>query len=230
MKSFHFWYNIEVKGFEENFPEKGPTIAVFFHGAIPVDVYYFTNYLHSKNLKFGCFGVTDKFMFKFPTYQYYADIFNVLDGSLEACVQKLNQGQTLILAPGGTYEGQCGDHYYKILWRNRLGFAKLAIQTGAKIVPIFTTNIQESFRPIGIFKKTLERLYLKTRFPVVPMFGGLPVKLTINIGEAIPMEPGMDPVELKRVVIGRMEEMIRKHQRVPGSMLMAILDRIISMF
>lgn len=221
---------MEIKGFKENFPKDGPTIAVFYHGSIPVDVYYFTHLMHVHKDKYRCFGVTDHFMFKFPTFNYYAKAYDILKGDLETCIRKLEDNQTLILAPGGTYEGQCGDHNYKIMWRKRVGFAKLAIQTKAKIVPIFTTNIQESFRPIGIFKSFWETFYLKTRLPIVPMYGGFPVKLTINIGEPIQTNEDMDPEELKNTVIKKLEEMIKKDQRVPGSILLAMIDRITSLF
>lgn len=230
MKAYHIWYNMKVEGFEENFPKTGPTIALFFHGAIPVDLYYFANYINHKNLEYGYAGVTDHFMFKCPGYSLFSKAYNTTEGSLETCVKMLNERKTLLLAPGGVYEGQCGDHNYKIMWRKRSGFARLAIQTNAKIVLCFTENIQESFRPIGIFKSFWERLYLKTRLPLVPLWGGLPVKLTLHIGEPIQAESGMDPEDLKNEVIEKLEGMIRKYQRVPGSIVMALIDRLTAMF
>lgn len=227
MKAFSIWYNMEIKGFDENFPGTGPTILVFFHGAIPLDIYYF---LHNKRLKYGCFGVTDKFMFKFPLYKYYAKTYNIIDGEWEDCVKRLNDRQTMVVAPGGTYEGQCGDHNYKVMWRRRLGFAKLAIKTEATILPCFCSNLQEAYRPIGIFKSFWESLYLKTRLPLVPMFGGFPVKLTLHVGEPIQADLSMDPEVLKNKVIGKLEEMIRKNQRIPGSIMVGMLDRFTSMF
>lgn len=50
------------------------------------------------------------------------------------------------------YEAQFGDEKYEILWKERVGFAKIALRTRCPIVPMFTVNIREAFRSVGLFR------------------------------------------------------------------------------
>jgi len=38
----------------------------------------------------------------------------------------------LAISPGGVYEAQFGNNYYRLMWKGRLGFAKVAMD--AKVV------------------------------------------------------------------------------------------------
>lgn len=35
----------------------------------------------------------------------------------------------LAISPGGVYEAQFGDHNYKLMWKGRTGFAKVALNS-----------------------------------------------------------------------------------------------------
>jgi len=43
----------------------------------------------------------------------------------------------LAIAPGGVYEAQLGDNAYELLWRQRTGFAKVAIEAQAVCMFIY---------------------------------------------------------------------------------------------
>lgn len=64
------------------------------------------------------------------------------------------------------------------------------------IIPLFTRNVRESFRAVGLFKRMWLRLYSWTRFPLVPIYGGFPVKLTTYIGTPIPYDSSLSPEDL----------------------------------
>lgn len=53
-------------------------------------------------------------------------------GGFDTCMGILNEGNILIIAPGGAYELQFSDSNYELKWKNRVGFAKLAL--AAKVV------------------------------------------------------------------------------------------------
>lgn len=95
----------------------------------------------------------------------------------EACVQVLNEGNLLAVSPGGIYEAQFGDNYYNLLWRKRIGFAKVAIEAKVPIIPMFTENLREGNRTLTFLRRFLLNLYNKIRMPVIPMVGVFPVKL-----------------------------------------------------
>jgi 1-acyl-sn-glycerol-3-phosphate acyltransferase len=64
-----------------------------------------------------------------------------------------------------------------LLWGQRVGFAKVAIEAKVPIIPVFTQNIREAFRTIRIGQKIFRNLYERIKVPIVPIYGGFPVKL-----------------------------------------------------
>ena len=40
----------------------------------------------------------------------------------------------LAISPGGVYEAQFGDSYYRLMWKRRLGFAKVALDAKAVVL------------------------------------------------------------------------------------------------
>jgi hypothetical protein len=55
----------------------------------------------------------------------------VSEGTIKSCVGVLNDGNQLAISPGGVYEAQFGNSHYELMWRQRIGFAKVAIESKA---------------------------------------------------------------------------------------------------
>jgi hypothetical protein len=56
----------------------------------------------------------------------------VVPGTVQTCSNILKENNLLAISPGGVYEAQFSNSYYKLMWKNRLGFAKVALD--AKVV------------------------------------------------------------------------------------------------
>lgn len=123
------WHGYEVQGLE-NIPEKDPALIVYYHGAIPIDLYYFMTkvYMYKKRL---IHTVADYFLFKIPGFSIIAEGMCVVPGTVQTCSNILKEGNILAIAPGGVYESQFSQNYC-LMWKKRLGFAKVAID--AKVV------------------------------------------------------------------------------------------------
>ena len=93
---------------------------------------------------------------------------------------------------------------------------------------MFTENIREGFRSIGIAKRLFIKLYNWSRFPVRPIYGGFPVKFRTHLGKPILYDPNVSPEQLQEKVASAIEELINKNQRIPGSILHALAARFIS--
>jgi len=91
-------------------------------------------------------------------WKIIAQALKVSPGTVKSCVEALNRKNLLAISPGGVYEAQFGNNYYELLWQQRLGFAKVAIESKAPIIPMFTENLREGFRNIGIFKSFFIKL------------------------------------------------------------------------
>lgn len=57
----------------------------------------------------------------------------VFPGTVQICANILKEGNLLAISPGGVYEAQFGNSYYELLWKKRIGFAKVAIEAKAVI-------------------------------------------------------------------------------------------------
>uniref|UniRef100_A0A8C3U1M2 Transmembrane protein 68 n=1 Tax=Catharus ustulatus TaxID=91951 RepID=A0A8C3U1M2_CATUS len=215
------WHGYELHGVE-NIPE-GPGLVVFYHGATPLDYIYFTARLHVMQ-KRCCSVVADHFVFRLPGFRILLEVFGVIHGPKEACVGTLEKGHLLAIAPGGVREALFSDEMYTILWSDRKGFAQVAIDAKVPIIPMFTQNVREGFRTLGGIK-ILRSLYERTRLPVVPLYGGFPVKLRTFIGAPIPYEPNMTAEELAAKTKAAVQALIEKHQKIPGNIFRALMER-----
>lgn len=239
------YHGYEVIGLD-NIPQEGPALIVYYHGAIPIDMYYLNSRMLLQRERL-IYTIGDRFLFKLPGWGTISEAFHVSPGTVQSCVSILRDGNLLAISPGGVYEAQFGDHYYELLWRNRVGFAKVAQEAKVPIIPCFTQNLREGFRQVGIFRTFFMRLYNKVRIPVYPIYGGFPVKFRTFLGKPIAYDENLTPQELQIKVSGinisfftlsnslfgflfqvatAIEDLINQHQRLPGSILLALLDRL----
>ncbi|EMP31795.1 Transmembrane protein 68 [Chelonia mydas] len=128
------------------------------------------------------------------------DIFGVMHGGREECVQILKNGHLLGVSPGGVREAFFSDENYNLLWGNRKGFAQVAIDAKVPIIPMFTQNLREGYRTLGKIW-SFRWLYEYSRLPVVPLYGGFPVKFRTYIGDPIPYDPNVTAAELAEKVL-----------------------------
>uniref|UniRef100_A0A8C3XGP4 Phospholipid/glycerol acyltransferase domain-containing protein n=1 Tax=Cyanoderma ruficeps TaxID=181631 RepID=A0A8C3XGP4_9PASS len=215
------WHGYELHGVE-NIPE-GPGLVVFYHGATPIDYIYFSARLHIMK-KRRCRVVADHFVFRLPGFRILIDVLGILHGPKEACVRTLQNGHLLAIAPGGVREALFSDEMYTILWSDRKGFAQVAIDAKVPIIPMFTQNVREGFRTLGGIK-IFRSLYERIRLPVVPLYGGFPVKLRTFVGKPIPYEPNMTAEELAAKTKAAVQALIEKHQKIPGNIFRALMER-----
>ncbi|XP_028987299.1 transmembrane protein 68 isoform X2 [Betta splendens] len=202
------WHGYEIHGMEK-IPDKGPALIVYYHGAIPIDYYYF---LASVIIQKGrtCHSVADHFLFKIPGFKLLLEVFSVIHGPQEECVRALRNGHVLGISPGGVREALFSDETYPLLWGNRKGFAQVAIDSQVPIIPMFTQNVREGFRSLGT---------------LTPVYGGFPVKFRTYLGDPIPYDPNIGAAELAEKVQQAVQSLIDQHQQIPGSILRALLER-----
>lgn len=222
-------YGYEVTGMEY-IPETGPALIVYYHGVLPLDliflmmrlIWFRDRLIHS---------VVDRFFFEDTCFRaigsgIVSEMLNLTTGTFENCVNVLKEGNLLSIAPGGAYEALFS-HNYELLWKNRLGFAKVAIEAKVPIIPMFTENIRESYRTVSFMPEMFHRLYEATRSMVVPFYGGFPVKLRTHLGPPIEYDPALTPEQLQKKVALAIEDLIKKHQRKPGSIWRSLAQRFV---
>ncbi|KAL7851654.1 hypothetical protein AOLI_G00220100 [Acnodon oligacanthus] len=216
------WHGYEIHGLDK-IPDEGPALIVYYHGAIPIDYYYF---LASVIIQKGrtCHSVADHFLFKVPGIKLLLEVFSVIHGPQEECVKALRSGHLLGIAPGGVREALFSDETYPLVWGNRKGFAQVAIDSKVPVIPMFTQNVREGFRSLGTLK-FFRWVYERFRLPIAPVYGGFPVKFRTYLGDPIPYDPKLTAAELAEKVQAAVQALIDRHQKIPGNILRALLER-----
>merc|ERR1712151_1401173 len=97
----------------------------------------------------------------------------------------------VVVSPGGTREAIFSKNY-KLIWGNRLGFAEVLISCRKKldknvaVVPMFTKNTREMIDyPFFVKNRYIRYIYETFKWPLYPLFGGFPVRLTTYLGQPI---------------------------------------------
>lgn len=65
---------------------------------------------------------------------------------------------------------------------------------------MFTVNCREAFRTPTIGRRFFRWLYEKTKLPLVPIYGGFPVKLKTYLGAPIHFKPGLTVDDVRNEV------------------------------
>ena len=93
-------------------------LIVYYHGALPIDVYYLNSWSHV-NHSIALRPVVDHFMFKLPGFRLLLDAFGATYGPRSRLEELLSDGEIVIVSPGGVREALHSKHYQQIWVMNR---------------------------------------------------------------------------------------------------------------
>ncbi len=183
------YFRYEVIGLE-NVPAGGRAVLVANHGILPVDALLLH---HAIKDAYGRWprGLTDRRIFKIPFLrQAFIDLDIVL-AHPETGQALLEREEIVTIMPGGSREAfKPSRERYKLMWKRRKGFVRLAIQTGSPIVPAVCIGNDELYHVFFDGYGLSERIYGKgALLPITLPIGlgplPLPVKLTHYVGKPI---------------------------------------------
>ncbi|XP_026526229.1 transmembrane protein 68-like isoform X4 [Notechis scutatus] len=205
------WNGYEVHGLEKL--PNGPALIIFYHGATPIDFFYLVATILIKKKRI-LHIVADHFVFSIPGIQLLINVFHVLHGTKEECKKILENGGLVVISPGGVREALFSDENYTIMWKNRKGFAQVAVEAKVPIIPMFTRNIRENIRIVG--------------GQIILLYGNFPVKLKTYLGDPILYDPNITAEELTEKAKDALQCLIDKHQKIPGNVWRALMERIVT--
>lgn len=193
----------------EHVPDTRPLLFVGNHTVWGIlDVPFFFAALYEQK---GIFlrGLGDHAHFRVPLWRDLLSRFGAVDGTRETCAALMRAGESILVFPGGGREvAKRRGERYQLIWKERLGFARLAIEHGCTIVPFAAVGVEDALdvvldssdllrTPIG---KAMQRLGIRVEIvpPLVKGIGPTPVprpeRLYFEIREPIdPCAFGSDP-------------------------------------
>lgn len=126
-------------------PEDRPLLFVGNHtllGALDVPLMFFELY-DRKGIFLRALG--DHLHFKIPLWRRLIQEFGAVDGTRENCARLMAAGESILVFPGGGREvAKRKGEKYQLLWKERMGFARLAIEHACTIVPFAAVGVEDS--------------------------------------------------------------------------------------
>jgi 1-acyl-sn-glycerol-3-phosphate acyltransferase len=199
-------------------PPSGPCIYVGLHGAgyLVLDLVMACYFLQWKEFDergaphaplriVAAQSQIERFIPGLPRVKDFAGIIGTRE---EDCVAVLERGEQLLITPGGMREAQPSRDFYRLRWKGRHGFVRIALRTGVPIVPFAIVGGAEAY-------PGLRRGKLSFWSPVP-----LPAKLELAIGAPIPV--ARDPAHARDpAVVGPIHARAWKETQ-------ALLDRLVA--
>lgn len=102
-------------------------------------------------------GLGDHNHFALPVWRDLLQRIGVVRGTRENCARLLEAGEAVLVFPGGGREvfKRKGEKY-QLVWKERVGFARLAIQYGVPIVPFAAVGVEDMFEIVLDAKDVLD--------------------------------------------------------------------------
>lgn len=83
--------------------------------------------------------------FKIPVWRDILAGCGVVDGTRATTSELMSRGEVILVYPGGGREvAKRKGEKYQLIWKNRMGFARLAVQHGYPIVPFAAVGAEEA--------------------------------------------------------------------------------------
>ncbi|MCX4094971.1 lysophospholipid acyltransferase family protein [Nocardia sp. alder85J] len=138
------WTSPEFLGFG-NIPADGPVMLVGNHNFLGIDTPLLWPEIARTRGRLVR-GMAENVLITVPGVRHVLHRIGCVRGTRENCRVLLEQGEMVLVFPGGGREAvpRKGDKY-TLDWDGRLGFARLAIETGTPIVPMAMIGADDLF-------------------------------------------------------------------------------------
>lgn len=131
----------------------------------------------------------DHLHFRIPGWRTLLAHYGVVEGTRESCRSLMCAGATVLVFPGGAREvfKRKGEKY-RLIWGDRLGFVRLAVEHGYPIIPFGAVGAEECFDILLDAGDVL----------ATPLIGSLLARFVPRVDEMPPIVRGIGPTPLPR--------------------------------
>jgi 1-acyl-sn-glycerol-3-phosphate acyltransferase len=209
--------HVEVSGLE-HIPRTGPALLVANH-TFGWDVAFPLSVLQQR-LGRPAFVLGEHLWRKVPLVNRLAAAVGVVDGTPEVADRLLEDGELLVVLPGGLREAvKPRELRYQLLWGQRYGFVKLAVRHQVPLIPLACVGADDLFDLVGNAYARGRRWFGSRKVPMPLPARVLPIphltSLRFIVGEPIQPKLPREHAEdiralrpLRREVAGALHELI----------------------
>lgn len=148
LKALDYWRAVTRPYFQgiENIPDARPLLFIGNHtlfGLLDAPL-LFAHLYQEKNIFLRSLG--DHAHFRIPLWRDWLTRVGAVDGTRENCATLMQAGECILVFPGGAREvSKRKGESYQLVWGNRLGFARMAIEHDCTIVPFAAVGVEDAF-------------------------------------------------------------------------------------
>ena len=130
----------------DNVPKRGPVLYVGNHNMFGViDATMLVVELYERR-GVSLRGLGDRVHFKLPVWRDLLRSYGVVEGTRDNCAELFEAGEHVLVFPGGAREvAKRKGEKYQLMWKQRVGFARMAIRHGVTIVPFSSIGVEDAF-------------------------------------------------------------------------------------
>lgn len=139
------YFRPSIEGLEHLDPEQ-PTLLVGNHTLLGLlDAPLMIQAIYERR---GIFvrALGDRLHFTIPPWKRLIERFGVVLGNRESCAELMRSKQHVLVFPGGGREvAKRRGEAYELIWKERVGFARMAIEHGYTITPFAAVGAEECY-------------------------------------------------------------------------------------
>ncbi len=84
--------------------------------------------------------------FKLPMWRELITRYGVVDGTRDNCAKLMEAREHILVYPGGSREvAKRRGEKYRIIWKERIGFVRMAVRFGCPIVPFSALGVEDAY-------------------------------------------------------------------------------------
>jgi 1-acyl-sn-glycerol-3-phosphate acyltransferase len=155
----------------EHIPREGGALVVSNHALFALDTAVFGALVVrdiGRNPRF----LADRNLWKIPGFRQLITAIGALPGEPSAAEELLRRGELVVVYPGGVDDSLKLSHErYQLKWKERSGFARVAMAAKAPIIPVVGFGIDEMYRVVGHERFIGRRVFGSPRYDLPIAFG-----------------------------------------------------------
>jgi 1-acyl-sn-glycerol-3-phosphate acyltransferase len=193
---FEHWHRVSIEGLER-VPE-GAALLVGNHngGAMSPDMFaLMVAWWRHHGVDSRAYGLMHDLPFRIPFAGDLMARFGAVPARPANAIELLRRGARVLVYPGGDFDAyRPWSKRGEIVFGPRTGFVRVALRTGAPIVPVVSSGAHDGFRVLTDGRAIVERLGLKrrARLEVFPIALCLPWGVTFGPAVYLPL-----PVDIR---------------------------------
>ncbi|HEX7480146.1 MAG TPA: lysophospholipid acyltransferase family protein [Polyangiales bacterium] len=164
------YFHATLEGLE-HLPKQGGALIVSNHALFAIDTAVLAALLVRDFGRHPRF-LADRMLWKIPGFQQMIAAVGALPGHPEAAETLLKQGELVVVYPGGVDDSlKLDEQRYELQWKQRAGFAKVALRAQVPIIPVVGLGIDEMYSVLGREHFIGRRLFGDARYDLPLAFG-----------------------------------------------------------